>query len=365
MLNMNFKYWKKDFGVSALQSLTHHGTKTIKRIVIFRRPLSIVTNNLFDFLSAGHFSKGLKSQTYDKLFHLGIYVILEDKTTLRIDKTEVVNIKVESINVEDERTEYMDLPFEKALTLFELIEKTKTYMGKERFFSYNGHTNNCQIFILSILDANNINNPTAKEFIYQNVDWLFKNHRYLRRLMSGITDTQGNFTRFFGGGSICNSVVIHTERTTNTELENIASKLGFSFKQLARDTEEFLTTRNDFYLVNLDLSTGPGTHWTALVIHDKKAIYIDSFGIYPPKDIEDKLFKLKLKSIHYNSTQYQDTTSNSCGLYFIASCHFLMHNNYSIKKFNQDFLKMFSTNLIHNEKVVKKYIETMLKQICV
>ena len=70
------------------------------------------------------------------------------------------------------------------------------------------------------------------------------------------------------------------------------------------------------YIINLDDSTGPGTHWVALIsdISDK-AIYFDSFGLPLPQEILD---------VHdewcYNDSQFQDERSVLCGyccLYFL------------------------------------------------
>ena len=40
------------------------------------------------------------------------------------------------------------------------------------------------------------------------------------------------------------------------------------------------------YIINLDDSTGPGTHWGAVISDmSDRAIYFDSFGLSPPQEI--------------------------------------------------------------------------------
>ena len=64
------------------------------------------------------------------------------------------------------------------------------------------------------------------------------------------------------------------------------------------------------FILNLDESDGPGTHWTA-VDFDKK-LYYDSYGLIWPKELN----KLKLRS--FNEVQHQKGNSSLCGLYCVC-----------------------------------------------
>lgn len=72
----------------------------------------------------------------------------------------------------------------------------------------------------------------------------------------------------------------------------------------------------EYGIVNLDSSTGPGTHWVCYVV-DKKLpfnLYFDSFGLPPPEELVDYLSGKKLT---YNSSQIQNIESSACGYYCV------------------------------------------------
>ena len=48
-------------------------------------------------------------------------------------------------------------------------------------------------------------------------------------------------------------------------------------------------------VINLDPHDKPGSHWVALYFDLKKMeiYYFDSYGIYPPKEVENLMFRLK------------------------------------------------------------------------
>lgn len=63
-------------------------------------------------------------------------------------------------------------------------------------------------------------------------------------------------------------------------------------------------------IVNLDESSGRGTHWVSYYKHGNNIIYYDSFGnLKPPKEI---ILYLGNK-IKYNHTVYQNYDTVNCG----------------------------------------------------
>ena len=76
-----------------------------------------------------------------------------------------------------------------------------------------------------------------------------------------------------------------------------------------------------YYIVNLNDSTQPGSHWVVIHVKPKgKPIeYFDSFGLNAPNEVVQLSNSLGVNYI-YNSTQYQDLNSVLCGywcLYFV------------------------------------------------
>lgn len=63
-------------------------------------------------------------------------------------------------------------------------------------------------------------------------------------------------------------------------------------------------------IVNLDLSTGRGTHWVAYYKHNHDKEYFDSFGnLQPPLE----LLKYLGTNIKYNYNQHQKFNTFNCG----------------------------------------------------
>lgn len=67
-------------------------------------------------------------------------------------------------------------------------------------------------------------------------------------------------------------------------------------------------------IINLDNSTGPGTHWTAYKKNGSKVIYFDSFGnLTPPLEVQNYFNSNGICKIFYNHTPYQTYNSINCG----------------------------------------------------
>lgn len=74
-------------------------------------------------------------------------------------------------------------------------------------------------------------------------------------------------------------------------------------------------------VINLDVSSGPGTHWVAYYKNGELIEYFDSFGnLQPPKEVISYLGS----RIMYNYYQHQKYNSVVCGhlcLKFLYQCY--------------------------------------------
>lgn len=71
-------------------------------------------------------------------------------------------------------------------------------------------------------------------------------------------------------------------------------------------------SKNECAIINLDDSSGPGTHWVAYFKNNNNVYYFDSFGNLPPP----KEFVTRLGSgvnIYYNYKKYQNFETVNCG----------------------------------------------------
>lgn len=80
--------------------------------------------------------------------------------------------------------------------------------------------------------------------------------------------------------------------------------------------------KNECGILNLDLTSGAGTHWTAYYKKGiKEIVYFDSFGnLQPPRELIHYLGS----NIKYNKESYQTYNTYTCGhlcLIFLYICN--------------------------------------------
>ena len=76
------------------------------------------------------------------------------------------------------------------------------------------------------------------------------------------------------------------------------------------------------FIINLDDTEGPGTHWVAVKITADFVNYFDTFGMQQPQEFINLCYTFN-KLYKYESNQFQDLSSVLCGhycLYFLKEC---------------------------------------------
>ena len=115
---------------------------------------------------------------------------------------------------------------------------------------------------------------------------------------------------------------------TNDDLEKIAKNYDVKLKGIFMKNElDKLRIEDGNYIINMDNSTGIGTHWTAFLINKNKGIYFDSFGCFPPQNVIDFVKQKSNIRFGYNNFIMQDLESEKCGFYCIAFLLFLNQSN--------------------------------------
>lgn len=110
-----------------------------------------------------------RKMPHDKLFHL-LLVFEVDGKSYYVEKNEDLRIGSATIKYETNKDmvcEPVTYNGGQPITLNTIIEKTKQRMG-DRFFKYSSFQNNCQDFIINIMDANQMTGDRA--FIKQDVE---------------------------------------------------------------------------------------------------------------------------------------------------------------------------------------------------
>jgi hypothetical protein len=98
---------------------------------------------------------------------------------------------------------------------------------------------------------------------------------------------------------------------TNFELEDAAKALAIhNFRGGSmRNTLPKKQKTNECGILNLDATSGGGTHWVAWYKTGKTKLYFDSFGVQPPVEILEYL----KSPIHYNTEEIQPRDQVFCG----------------------------------------------------
>jgi hypothetical protein len=179
------------------KTLNTYGDKIIKSMKVVRTPINSLISSALNLLTFGKMEELKKKYHYDKLFHLSILCEIDDKLIF-VEKNEVVNISP-NFKITDQ-SQSLDVPLNKSISLFQLVENTKTKMG-DNFFIYDAFKNNCQDFIINVLDANGLLNENLREFIKQPMEDLVKElPSNLPKVARAITNVGAILSRLRGDG---------------------------------------------------------------------------------------------------------------------------------------------------------------------
>ena len=111
-----------------------------------------------------------------------------------------------------------------------------------------------------------------------------------------------------------------------------------------------LTHARKFWIVNMDDSTGPGTHWVLVsLLNPEISIYMDAFSVDPGKGIL-KFMKKWRPEVAMNENIVQDVNSTNCG-YF---CAFVAEELCKGKLF-MDIMDSFSPEPKKNEQMITEW----------
>ena len=108
---------------------------------------------------------------------------------------------------------------------------------------------------------------------------------------------------------LVHSVVLPNKPLSNLEIIDAAKKLSLDGGVFLSDTLPIKTKLNECGILNLDSSSGNGTHWVMWFKKRKEKFYFDSYGVQPPSELI-----VYLKSpIFYNSVRVQQNGEVFCG----------------------------------------------------
>ena len=149
---------------------------------------------------------------YDNLFHLFIELSLTNGQKWVLEKIERINLVREDRSKKSGAEFTSSFPVNK--TVNELFQNTRNKMG-DRFLPYQSASNNCQVFIMGVLDGNGLNNSERTAFVKQNTKSIFENNTALRKFANTLTDIDGY------ANAIIQSTDLHKNSKPNKTLNEI------------------------------------------------------------------------------------------------------------------------------------------------
>lgn len=180
-------FGRTNYPKDQLRLIDQFGQNTIVSIRIGRTPLPNTIYTALNVLSFGQFKKLLNRSPYDDLYHLFSLITLSSGQVVLLEKNQAINMRIIS-NYNPKGTEWIDVPITHPDIQFKtLLDNTQNALGKD-YFIYNSISNNCQRFILTMLQSNGLLTPELQLFIYQDVKTLFQKLKYLQPVVDTITD---------------------------------------------------------------------------------------------------------------------------------------------------------------------------------
>jgi hypothetical protein len=148
---------------------------------------------------------------------------------------------------------------------------------------------------------------------------------------------------------------------SNFDLEHISQHYNFPFSVLMKDELKNHKPKLGNYIINLESSTsGNGTHWLSLGIHNKQYFYQDSFGIIPPKEVIDFCKRIPNSRLAFSSIQMQEITTETCGWYAVGLLiHLNCTKNKGTYKSAAEYINQFSYDSTKNNGILKKFFRNL------
>ena len=186
-------------------ALNRIGDKTITTARCGRTPVQAVIQGALRMVA---------DVPYDELFHLFIELTLDNGQKWVLEKIERINLVKEDRSKKQGAEFTSSFPVNK--TVNELVQNTKNSMGG-RFLPYQSASNNCQSFIMGVLDGNGLNNSERTSFVKQDTKSIFKSNPLLRKFANTLTDIGGY------ANAIIQSTDLHKNSKPKPTLTDISS----------------------------------------------------------------------------------------------------------------------------------------------
>jgi len=173
-----------------------------------------------------------------------------------LEKIERINLVKENRNKKKGAEFTSSFPVNK--TVNELFINTKNKMGN-KFLPYQSANNNCQIFIIGVLDGNELNNSERTSFVKQDTKSIFKNNPALRKFANTLTDI----------GGYANAIMQSTDLLKNSTKKKSLSDIGLADKDNKQTISDVILKSSEPAFVSPEVKVEKVSESTEVMVENK------------------------------------------------------------------------------------------------
>jgi hypothetical protein len=158
--NLQYLLNGKKFGINQIVDdfVKHHGSEEIHSLYAVRQPIF----QAFEIHLVNSLSPSFRRKNdYSKFYHTDI--VINNKYLL--EKSYI--LKVKNFSRFSKKQEYEPVELKGKLTIYDFLNNYKQKYGVHKMNTYNIQYNNCQDFVVDILNANSLLTSKIKDFIKQ------------------------------------------------------------------------------------------------------------------------------------------------------------------------------------------------------
>ena len=152
------------------------------------------------------------------------------------------------------------------------------------------------------------------------------------------------------------------EEMSNYDLMDIANNYDLPLNDVITKDKIPKKLLEGFYIINLDDSTGQGTHWVVLCKRGKEICYFDSYGA-PPSQMLFETIKKGHKHAWYSDLIIQDYNSVMCGYYCLVFMAYMNEREGSFKDIFKSFHDLFKDNSVSTDNKIGKQNDKLARKL--
>lgn len=192
----------------------------IERMLVVRTPVSEFVGKLLQVASMGKYRDAVANSPYDEMFHLSLLI----NGRYNLEKNEVISLTDTGPSVVTKRSDFMavKIPEGARLSFAALLDGARDKMGPGAFSDYDAVSNNCQDFILAVLEGNGLAYPHLVSFLKQDSGKIFDQlPMHMKTVARALTDVAAV------GNKVAEDIRVKHEETDYVDVARRAGRTGW------------------------------------------------------------------------------------------------------------------------------------------